>query len=260
MDTRYLARTRCLSHRFLDHFDVQAGLLLRLRDFRIGELANGVSESRYIPHIFQFRNCVSPTVRRRIVGGRGRTARQQEAEQGSTNGRKTTGMVPSKMSAWSALLAVVFSISLAQGFVLSPAGLRASVHAPAGVRSNRASSCWRGSGKGGSRGISMQDAATAEEGSVAAEEEVAWAESQFPGCSTVLSKVWVVQSRLPRVVQRQRKLDLLLAVDIQQPHRIHCLCISGHLTLAKSLHAHHLVVATTSIESGQRSLARQELF
>ncbi|CAM9659493.1 unnamed protein product [Ectocarpus sp. 8 AP-2014] len=34
----------------------------------------------------------------------------------------------------------------------------------------------------------MQDAATAEGDSVAAKEELAWAESQFPGCSTVLSK------------------------------------------------------------------------
>ncbi|CAM9275021.1 unnamed protein product, partial [Ectocarpus fasciculatus] len=115
------------------------------------------------------------------------------AEPRSTNGRKTKAMVPSKMWAWSALLAVLLSISPAQGFVLSPAGLRASVHAPAaGVRSNRASSCWRGSSsgkKGGSCGISMQqDAATAEEGSVAGKEELVWAENQFPGCSTVLSK------------------------------------------------------------------------
>ncbi|CBJ27776.1 conserved unknown protein [Ectocarpus siliculosus] len=34
----------------------------------------------------------------------------------------------------------------------------------------------------------MEGAATAEEDSVAAKEELAWAESQFPGCSTVLSK------------------------------------------------------------------------
>ncbi|CAB1119769.1 unnamed protein product [Ectocarpus sp. CCAP 1310/34] len=96
-------------------------------------------------------------------------------------------MVPSKMRSWSSLLAVLLSISLSQGFILSPAGLRASVHAPAGVRSNRASSCFRG-GKHSNCGISMQDAATAEEDSVAAKGELAWAESQFPGCSTVLSK------------------------------------------------------------------------
>ncbi|CAM9912340.1 unnamed protein product, partial [Ectocarpus sp. 6 AP-2014] len=100
-------------------------------------------------------------------------------------------MVPSKMWAWSALLAVFLSISLSQGFVLSPTGFRASVHAPAGVRSNRASSCWRG-GKGSSCRISMEGSATAEEDSVAAKEELAWAESQFPGCSTVLSKVTMV--------------------------------------------------------------------
>lgn len=185
-----------------------------------------------VPTFFKIEPAYPPTVERGGAAGQPR----------SINRKKTKGMVPSKMWAWSALLALFLSISLSQGFVLSPAGLRASVHAPAGVRSNRASSCWRG-GKGSSCGISMQDTATAEEDSVAAKGELAWAESQFPGCSTVLSKVCVgLCSSCSTTGSTAASLPLPLT-STTTSHTL--LCISGHLPLANSLHAHHLEVTTT---------------
>lgn len=78
MDTPYLARTRCLPHRFLDHFDVQTRSAAVTGDpamaMAFGGLAVGAGKRNMGTRSFQNRNCVSPTQLAVERAGRGRTA------------------------------------------------------------------------------------------------------------------------------------------------------------------------------------------